>query len=547
VTAPTNSPIANDSPDDTTSIDDLLAGLRELDEHEADYRLARAYVRGEVDEHFASRRMARQLRHTGTRYKINVAKKAVTAVTDRLEITAIEAVGATGEPDAGASEKLREAWDANEMPLEAPLVHRKTCELGDGYVFVWPGDQAGTVEIEYSGPLTTRAIYDEESPKRIKYVIKRWTIGHGPKKRMRVNLYYFDAEGDPEGDDRIERWVTLNGTKGTDPAHWTEYDEDGEAAVIPNPWGQIAFHFRTDRPYGIPLHYDAYGPQDAINKVLIAFMSNVDFTAAPQRYALTDGDADDAGDDFDDDFEDAETGADPGQVDPASGLVLDDKPASKLESGPGKLWWLTGVKAVGEFPPATPDTLLNPAEFFLRLMAVTTDTPIHFFDPGGDQPSGDARRTAEGTLVKKIGWLQLSFEATWSALGVKVLKMLGVEIQRVHITWAPAAQADDLDAWQTAAQKVAVGVPVEQVLLEMGYTDEQVAEWTSNAEAKAKAAQGITQAGQLAGVLRDLGTAQQMGTVTPETVQQLIAQHMGNGGQPIDGRPFPSNIPPNRG
>lgn len=508
--------------------DDLMDGVRELDDAAPGYIAAKRYFTGNVPEFFASKKLRNKLSASGERYRVNVAKKAVTAVTDRMEISSIAV-----PDDETATRVLREQWDDNEMPLEAPLIHRHACEFGDAYVFIWPGETsaAGTplsVDIEYSGPLTTRAIYDEESPRKIKYVVKRWTLGSGDKKRTRVNLYYF---GDPESSDdpgRIERWVTVAGTKGTDPEHWQPYDEDGEPDVLDfpaaYPAGPIVFHFRTDRPYGVPLHKDAYGPQDALNKITAAHMNAIDYMVTPQRWALADDADNDDGDDFDDDFDDTT---------PDPTITADtDKPKPKLEAGPGKVWWLTGTKAVGEFSPADSDAFLKPADFFLRLMAVASDMPLHFYDPGGDQPSGDARRTAEGTLVKKIQWLQLSFESTWSALGVAVLKMLGYEAGRVHVTWAPAAQNDDLDAWQTAKAKLDAGVPVRQVLMEMGYTDEQVDEWLTQSDEQ-QLSQKVQLAGQMAGMLRDFGTASQLGTVSPDSVQQMLGSMMAkmNGAQ----------------
>jgi hypothetical protein len=154
-----------------TSVDDILHGCDELDEHQRDYEIANEYFDGTRPEFFASIRMKRLLQKTGTSFRTNIAKKAVTAVTDRLEISSIRA-----EPKE-ATAVVEDAWDANELDVEMPIALRKTCTLGDGYFFVWPNEDETGVDIEFSGPLTTRAIYDPEHPRRMKYVIKRWTTG----------------------------------------------------------------------------------------------------------------------------------------------------------------------------------------------------------------------------------------------------------------------------------------------------------------------------------------------------------------------------------
>lgn len=479
-----------------TSFDDILHGCEELDEHHADYEVANQYFDGTRPEFFASIRMKRLLQKTGTSFRTNIAKKAVTAVTDRLEISSIRT-----DPKEAIS-VVQETWDANELDVEMPIALRKTCTLGDGYFIVWPNEDETGVDIEFSGPLTTRAIYDPEHPRRMKYVIKRWKIGRGEDKQTRVNLYYFGAD-----DGRVEKWVTAKGAKGNAEEDWQEFEPAEE-----NPYGKIVFHLRTDRPYGVPLHKEAYGAQDAINKLNIVHMNTIDYAGAPQRVALLEGAAegeDDEFDDFDDDF-------DPEVV---AHLRGDKEQTKKLKTGPGELWLLDGVKSVQEFQAAPPDSFLKPSDYYMRMAAQCSDMPLHFFSPSGDQPSGDSRRTAEGSLTKKIDWLTLSFGGEAQDMLAKAAEIRGSAGVKVHIVWTPSAQVDDLQSWQAVGMKLTAGVPFDQVMSEQGYTDEQIQEW---ADEKAKQPAPTPNAA----ALRDLGTARQLGSITPEQ-HAAILQGMG--------------------
>jgi hypothetical protein len=313
--------------------------------------------------------------------------------------------------------------------------------------------------------------------------------------------------------------------KGTKPGEWephTVLDSDGEERV---PWTEELrafpiYHFRTSRPYGIPLHRDAYGAQDALNKLIVTHMSTIDHAGFPIRALLADGQAAE-GDGDDDDF-----GSLDDLTDGDALTTDDDSPrrdgTSKLKAGPGEVWWLDGVKGVHEFAAADPKTFLEPEEFFIRLMAQASDMPIHFFDPGGDQPSGDSRRQAEGTLTKKVDYLELSFETTLSRLLTDALAILGVTVSRVDVRWTPSQTTDDLEGWQTCKAKIDAGVPVGQALQEAGYDKATVDGWLANNDEQ-DLKRRVALLGELAKALRDLGTGVGMGVISQEQIDAVMS------------------------
>lgn len=485
-------------------IDDLMHGIHELDERRDDYELAKRYFDGTVEECFNSKTLRKlaEIGNTDGRMRFNLAKKVVTSRTSKMSITALNT------PDDAATQLIREVWDANQMDIEGPDVTEKSCMYGDGYVIAWPSGvdgEAGTptgVDMFFNSPLTTVVVYDEENPRLPVYAVKRWHIG---EKKCRANLYY--GTPDEQGRLTIEKWQTVKGKSGEKPEDWEPYVDDStdEAGVMVNPYGFPVFHFRTARPYGRPLHWDAFGPQDALNKLTASQMASVDFYVGPQRYAVADGsvDADDA-----DDLDDETT------------LVEGQTPNSNLQSGAGTLWWLRGVKAVGQFDPPPPNNFLDPMEFWARAMAETTGTSLEEFDSTADMQSGQSRRRKAMPMTKEVEALERSFGGTWSDLLTFALHILGVE-QRVSVKWGPIEVVDDPEGWAMVKAKQDAGVPTDQALIQAGQDDELVEQWVRTDEGDDMAAR-VALAAQMGTALTSLATAMQLGVVSEEQVAALV-------------------------
>ena len=496
----------------TVSLSDLMYGIEALDDARPDYREAQSYYDGDVPEIFASARLRRALEDTGVDFRLNFAKTPVDAVVDRLEIAAI-----TGAEDAH-TEAIAKIWADNGLDLEAPDIHRNTCTLGDGYLFVLPiEDDQGQVigvEMHYNSPQTVRAIYSEENPREIDYVVKQWCETRTLGKVQRAELLYGD---------RVERWTTKPGADGKqsgDWVHWLATTDEGEAEdpdswTLEHDYGRPpVFHFRTTRPYGKPEHIGAYGPQNAINKLSITHMGTVDYQGFPQRFALTDAATTDTSDLEPGDFDDfPEHDADTGPTDTG-----DD---SSLKAGPGEVWLLRGYKAVGQLEAAKPDVFLDPIMFEIRAMAQISTTPLSLFDPSGDVPSGESLRVKEAPFVRKVRNRQLAFGATWREAFEFALDLLDMPDAVVDVRWAPAATVDDQTGWQTVGEKIKNGVPRRQALMEAGYRQEQVDEWLSGVD-DAELQRRVDILATVADSAQKLGAAATLDVVSNEQAQALL-------------------------
>ena len=496
---------------------DLVDAYADLCAARPGYAKAEAYFDGDVDEIYASDKVARLLAKSNLDEldAINFARIPVTAVTDRLHITAIT----TGNDDA--DEDIKQLIKRNQLDEELPGLHTRACSQGDAYLMVWPTLDAdgnvADVDMLVNGAATVRIIYDDENPLRKKLAIKSWTIGTGKDQQIRVDLWYpYRSDEDPA---RIERWVWA-GKHSKKNDKWQPYTEDGQDAVLPNPFGEIPFfHYRTDRPYGRPEHYAAYGPQSLINKLVVSHAATVDFQSLPQRYGLIDPTVDQSGmqgADFDPESP-YDDGADP----------EDSSNPSQLRNDPGELWLLQGLKGVGQFEAANPQVYLAPFDRYVKAMAQVTSTPFSEFDSTGDAISGKARQEARASQTARVQARQRSFGATHADAFEFALRLLGYDDADVTVRWQPADYRDDTEGWATTNAKVDAGVPRERALIEAGCPPELVEAWMRDLDDDAELARRADLLLKIGNAVQALGTGVQLGAIQEGDVRQLLDGMLG--------------------
>jgi len=502
-------------------IEDVVHGWASLDAAAPGYLKAKHYYEGDVDEVFSSVRIRAAIAETGLRYRFNLAKTPVETLADRVELVAV-----TAPDQASISERIEEVWDANDMDVHYPDLILRTFEFGDGYLGVFPLEQeddeaqddpeavAAGVEIVYHSPLNNRMIYDPENGRRKLFFIKRWPVFRpGVEEPLwRVDLWYPDM---------VERWISKTGGDLKRAEGWQEYtepDEDGADWELVNPFGEIPFfHHRNALPYGKPVHFAAYGCQDAINKSLITQLTTMDSHGFPQRYRLIDQDSATEGGapgpDFPDDA-DAATG---------NGSLVGGE-GTGLRGGPGTMLELVGKGSVGQFPAADPTVFLDPASFYVRLMAQLTSTPLHYFDPSGEVPSGESLKVADAPLTKSAERAHVMLRGTIVETWSFILRLLGVQVDRLDVRWAPAQVATGTDDWNVIETKQRAGVPQHQTLVEAGYESEQVMAWLDQEGEAMDLARRLALLNTMADAIQKLGAGVGLGVIDEATAQQIIAQ-----------------------
>lgn len=464
---------------------DLINGLNALDNALPAYEEAERYYNGSVKELFSSEALRKALGGDENKFQFNYARIVITSRLSRMEIASI-----TTEDDT-ANAILEEVGNANAIDQELQDAFEAALYYGDSYLIAWPDEEAGSVDIFYNDPKNTRVFYEVENPRKKRYALKRWQEGD----RMRVNLYYHN---------RIEKYIT----KGTvsqsyNEGDFTQFIEEDVAWPLNHENGMPVFHLRTNRQYGTPEHKQAFGPQNAINKLLASQVSSIDFTNFPQRYFLEDPTAND--------------GVNPQADFGADSDDNDDNVLANLKAGPGGVWNLKGVKQVGQFDPTSPDIFVTPFKAYIESMSTVTSTPMHAFNVGA-LPSGESLRAAEAPLNKRVESLEVLFGSTVRELHEYVLEITGFAGARVSVTWTPAGSYDDSDVWAVVDAKVSAGVPLRVALVEAGYTTAQVDEWYPE-EAATYSPKELS---VLADAIQKLSGATTLGILSTEEARALL-------------------------
>jgi hypothetical protein len=190
--------------------------------------------------------------------------------------------------------------------------------------------------------------------------------------------------------------------------------------------------------------------QDLLNKTLIDLTQVMDVQAFRQRWTL--------------------------------GII----PPAQFDVTPGAVWSLTadneGGAQVGEFEGASTEGILRVMETLIQHIAGQSRTPQHLFHISGNYPSGEALKTAEAGLVKKVEERQVNFGNAWEdmmqmAVKLDILYGSGSDANLESIlstSWDDPETRNELQMLQGLQIKLELGVTKHQIYRELGYTQVQV-------------------------------------------------------------------------
>lgn len=499
-----------DAPDTLEALRrDLARALSLIDAKRPEYEKAKKYGEGTAPE-IAGSRVAKAIISQSEAAPISFAHIPVDVISDKIELSSITA------PEAQAKSALESWMDANGIDDESADWIRKACMFGDYYVIIDPQeeDEEGRAIVETastlgSSPLDTIVIYDRRTQRRPEFGAHTWDIGAARSPRTRAMLYY---------DDACVKLISRAGSRGNSADDF-ELDidvfGDPEDAWIFHDGGRMLIHHLAigGKPYGVPVHRKAWGPQDAITKISANNLVNVDAQGLPSRWALLEPNAE-IDDDIDDDF-----GTDgPGTLAAKSDGVT-TATAGRVRAVPGAIAMLRGVKSVGTFDNGSSDAFLKNLDWYVRAMAVACGIPLFEFDLNGEQPSGEARRRAEGRANRIASKVKRQAEAFLSDLADTILALAGIS-GTVTVTFNPSETSTDKDGLELVALKVKAGVPLRQALREAGYVDELVEEWYPDG-APAISPDMLT---VLATALAALGNAKTLGVITDDELRAMLPE-----------------------
>lgn len=432
--------------------EDVTWALVETAKRAPTYKLHRDYYDGCQRLLFATERFESVFGQLFKAFADNLSAPVVDALADRLQLEGFDGAPAGTDVVAdlfGTEARFRRL--AGEVTLEQ-LRCADAFVIGeltpDGEPVAWP-QQPETMAVDYS----------DEVPGRITRAAKVWL----PRdKRWRVTVYLPDV---------TERWQQSSAVD-TRPDNANTFELMADVGETVNTLGRPpVVHFANNGPiggYGRSELADVIPLQDALNKTIADMLVGSEFAALPQRYAI---------------------GVEE-KRDPSTGRKL-----PMFRAGVDRLWHVSNSQAqFGQFPAADLSKFLEVQDSFRAEIARVSGTPLHYFQikgalTAGMVPSGVALDRLEGRLNRKAEDRQNTGGETWVEL-VNLLRELtdAAPIDDLTARWSEASNRDETAELDVAQKKVDLGVPLEVVLVEMGYTEDRAKEWAANKAQTAAAA-----------------------------------------------------------
>lgn len=497
---------------------DISLLLTEIFEALPKYEEAELYSRGRVSEVWTSKRIAHVMRRSAGKYRVNIARRPIDAVLDRLKIVsvAVEAEGDDENEDLTAvlNEQI---YQANRLKLKLRTALDKAETYGDAYVICWPRPEGEDgVDVMVNDPKYLRVIYDPERPDKILFSGRTWIDSN---EHRRVTIWR-------DGPTR-ERWISKSpelarpaeGFKDGDFEPLNESDSAG--MTIEGSWfedlamglGNPVFHLRTadENGYGVPEHESVYGTQNMLTKQIATMMESVDGYGFPFRYQLakagTTGNIATLDDDWDEDDSDGHQAPKPGRAEPGS-----------IE----KFW---DTEAIGQLEPAAVANFLEPIGMTLRLSSVVSNTPLNYFDPSAASASGESKKEHEKPAVNKADNRKDGYDATLVDALAYAMALNQTPVPGIVIAWAPTETVDDHAEVVLAKSRQEAGVPLERTLVDLGYPARDVKEWIENATPDDQVLEHrVALLKELAQAAQALGAAASLGVIDQATARALITR-----------------------
>jgi hypothetical protein len=425
---------------------DLERAYDALANKKAAYDTFFRYFDGDAPTPYASLRLKKVFDGLDVNIQENWASVVVNAAAERINLKDIEV-------DGGGSNDLKSIVDETELLLESDDAILCALVVGEGFLFAWRDSPDDDIEVYSHDPRLCHVFYDPAKPRNKRFGCKWWY--DDDQLKVFLNLYYPDHIEYYSTNE--ECYVERSGT--VEIRNFNDFERDPDNPEdLPNPYGEVPiFHLRTGRREPISQLRDVIPLQDAINMAVINMAVNGEYSSAPQKYVITNGEI-----------------------------------QGRLRNSPEVIWELPAGDgagqgtSVGQFTAADMSNFISQIQHYINTLAIITRTPKHYFD-GADAPSGESLIIQEAPLVKKCQDIIDRFTVEYRALGAFLLALSGsgkkTDKGTVKPKFAdpqsvlPATQADiDNKKVSSIEGKMRIGIPRRQALSELGYDDKKIEE-----------------------------------------------------------------------
>lgn len=497
----------------------VAADVAEIKKADIDYQIAQNFYDGKhIKEVFSNPTTAALLGKNAAAYMVNIARRGVDAVMDKLVVTGWK-ITRDGDADEDYEDAFRDdVWDHNTLKQLIPDALLAAEVQGDAYLLAWPDEdeESTAVDVFLHRAVGTRLFYADENEREKRAYVRTWLVKGQGSTEDQTTWYRRVNEITPE---QVRKLIS-SGPAPTakhddDFVPFTEDDPDDPGrdnlppGITPNPFGVVtAWHLRTARPYGTPEHQCLYGCQNLLIKVVATLGESIDGFGIPWRYRTMSSDkvlkpgADQFAEDGDDDPDDQE----------------------RLRIRAGELSTLWDTDNVGQLMPADVNNLLDPIDKVMDLAATVSVTPIDYFHASAASASGESKKEHKGPYHAKVQKRLTDLgDELIACLEFVATEMLDLVDATVALIWKPFNELTDSERYAQVAEGTAAGVPWRQAMIEAGYEAEQVDEWIrdgfdpeNSPDARAKRFR------DLAAGTRDMAAAVQLGGLDSDTVTRVL-------------------------
>lgn len=415
------------------------------------YTLFRQYDEGDHRLLFATEKYRNAFGDLFREFADNLCEDVVDGITDRLQIIS------WSSPDKGLNATVDTIWERNQGEARSGAVHRNGFREGDGFSIAQT-DAQGRARSYRQNPTQMAVRYSTEAPDEMDLAAKVWRQGN----RYRVNLYYPDrtekyASRGLGADNGMPKAAAFRLLTAGDPAL-----RDDQEAVDEHEDGIPVFHYPNGElsAYGKSILRGVIPLQDALNKAVADMLVTMEGTAAPIRWARG-----------------IEVERDP--------VTGQEKDPFRGANQPGAIMRTGSKEAMfGQFDAAAMDGFLDVQDSFKIEIARKGYLPpyaITLRSGNATPPSGISLLVSEGRTIK----LARDRQRDWGSEHRREMAYLArlemgtqdVSAEDLDLEWAPPETRDEKALIEMLLLKKELGVPSRQLLLEAGYSSDEVDEF----------------------------------------------------------------------